>query len=138
MMAWGGGMNTAMTADSQAAAVGLVDAENAFDMAFSEVLPRQLEAINERFHDRVHKIKLLKNRAETGGIKQVDKMADIVPLLFAHSAYKSYPESWLVEKRWDRLGRWLDIFESKRGRRTTTRRSKHHLIAKSIRRLPPV
>ena len=37
-------------------------------------------------------------------------MADVVPLLFVHSAYKSYPENWLMEKKWDRLGRWLDTF----------------------------
>ena len=108
-------MNTAMTVDSQAnRLVNLVDAENPFDMAFAEVLPRQLEAINERFQDRVHKIKLLKNRAEVGGIKQVNKMADIVPLLFAHTAYKSYPESWLVEQKWDRLGRWLETVSTNR------------------------
>jgi hypothetical protein len=108
-------MNTAMTIDSQAERlVSLVDAENPFDMAFAEVLPRQLEAINERFQDRVHKIKLLKNRAETGGVRQVSNMADLVPLLFAHTAYKSYPESWLVEQKWDRLGRWLDTVSSNR------------------------
>jgi hypothetical protein len=108
-------MNTAMTLDSQVSQlVSLVDAENPFDMAFSEVLPRQLEAINERFQDRVHKIKLLKNRAETGAITQVRRMADVVPLLFAHTAYKSYPEGWLVEQKWDRLGRWLDTVSTNR------------------------
>ena len=72
--------------------VGLVNTENPFDMPFSEALPRQLEAINERFKDRVDKIKLLQNRAESGGIAEIRRMADIVPLLFAHTAYKSYPE----------------------------------------------
>ena len=33
--------------------------------------------------------------------------ADLVPLLFAHSAYKSYSESWLTEGRWDRMAKWL-------------------------------
>jgi hypothetical protein len=108
-------MNTAVTFNSQVSQlVGLVDAKSPFDMAFSEVLPRQLEAINERFQDRVHKIKLLKNRADTGGITQVRRMADVVPLLFAHTAYKSYPEGWLVEQKWDRLGRWLDTVSTNR------------------------
>ena len=50
--------------------VGLVDTPNPFDMPFSEVLPQQLEAVNERFKDRIEKIKLLQNRAETGGVKR--------------------------------------------------------------------
>ena len=31
----------------------------------------------------------------------------MVPLLFPHTAYKSYPESFLVEEKWDRLIKWL-------------------------------
>jgi len=30
-----------------------------------------------------------------------------VPLLFPHSAYKSYPERFLTDGKWDRLGKWL-------------------------------
>jgi hypothetical protein len=30
-----------------------------------------------------------------------------VPLLLPHTAYKSYPESFLTEKKWDRLTKWL-------------------------------
>ena len=29
-------------------------------------------------------------------------------LLFAHTAYKSYPDSWFNEGKWDRMGLWLD------------------------------
>jgi len=94
--------------------VSLVDAENPFDMPFSEVLPRQLEAVNERLRSRIDRIKLLRNRAETAGITEIRRMADMVPLLFAHTAYKSYPESWLTEKKWTGLGRWLDTVSSYR------------------------
>ena len=94
--------------------VSLIDTENPFDIPHAEVLPRQLEAINERFQDRVGRIKLLKNRAEEGGIAEVRSMADVVPLLFAHTAYKSYPESWLIEGKWDRLGKWLDTVSTYR------------------------
>jgi hypothetical protein len=83
-------------------------------MSFAELLPRQIEAINARFQDRVGKIRLLQNRAEEGGVSEVRRMADIVPLLFAHTAYKSYPESWLVDQRWDRLGKWLDTVSTNR------------------------
>ena len=115
-------MNAVVNLDSQVdRLVGLVDTENPFDMPFSEVLPRQLEAINERFKDRVEKIKLLQNRAEIGGITEIRRMADVVPLLFAHTAYKSYPEGWLIEQKWDRLGRWLDTVSTNRVRPMDTR-----------------
>ena len=100
--------------------IGAVDTENPFDIPFSELLPRQLEAIHERFKDRIDKIKLLQNRAETGGITEIRRMADIVPLLFAHTAYKTYPEGWLVEQKWDRMGRWLDTVSSHRVERMDT------------------
>jgi len=50
------------------------------------------------FKSRVDKIKLLRNRAEAAGLTEIRRMADVVPLLFAHTAYKSYPEAWLIEK----------------------------------------
>jgi hypothetical protein len=114
-------MNTAVTFDSEVdRLVSLVDAEDSFDYDYAEVLPRQLEAIDERFRDRVHKIKLLQNRAETAGITAVRQMYDVVPLLFAHTAYKSYPESWLSEQKWDRMGRWLDTVSTHRVERMDT------------------
>src|SRR6187431_1098680 len=67
----------------------------------------QLDAANERFETRVDQIPLLKNRAQSGGVSSIDSRDDLVPLLFAHSTYKSYGEGWLVEGQWDRMGRWL-------------------------------
>jgi hypothetical protein len=93
----------------------LVDAGNdGFDYVPEDMLPRQIQAADERFKDRVEKIKLLQNRAETGGVGEIRSMADIVPLLFAHTAYKSYPENWLIEQKWDRLGKWLDTVSTYR------------------------
>ena len=92
----------------------MVEDADPFDMPHEEALPRQLEAIDERFQDRVGKIKLLANRAEEGEVKQVRSMHDVVPLLFAHTAYKSYPESWLIDEKWDRMGKWLDTVSTNR------------------------
>lgn len=94
--------------------LSLVDDENPFWMDEAELLPKQLTAINEVFQDRIGKIKLLKNRAETGNITEIKSKADIVPLLFAHTVYKSYPEKWLFEGKWDRLCRWLDTVSTNR------------------------
>ena len=102
-------MDMPVEAKSEAnALVALIDEANPYDMSFEELLPRQIKAVNERFQEQVGLIKLLRNRAETGNVSEVAKMEDVVPLLFAHTAYKSYPESWLFEGKWDRLGKWLE------------------------------
>lgn len=82
--------------------------EQRFDVPYSELLPQQVEAVNERLQENRDAIKLLNRRAEDGGIDKVGTLADVVPLLFPHTAYKSYPESWLMDSRWDRLTKWLD------------------------------
>jgi hypothetical protein len=94
--------------------IAQVDAANPFDYEPADLLPKQIAAIDERFQDRVHKIKLLQNRADAGKVAQVQCMEDVVPLLFAHTAYKSYPEGWLSEQKWDRMGRWLDTVSTTR------------------------
>src|SRR5262245_53872822 len=92
----------------------LVDAPDRFDIPHAELLPVQLEAANELLQDRVGKIRLLRHRAESGGVEAIRRVEDVVPVLFAHTAYKSYPESWLTEGRWDRLGKWLDTLSTHR------------------------
>jgi len=85
----------------------LVGANDCFDIAPDELLPVQLEAAHERLQSQIGGIGLLANRAASVGINEVNEPADLVPLLFAHTAYKSYAEGWLNERRWDRMGRWL-------------------------------
>jgi hypothetical protein len=87
---------------------GLVAAEDRYDIPFAALRDAQVAAIDERFQARKDAIKLLGRRARDAGLGAVRELADAVPLLFPHTAYKSYPESWLVEQRWDRLGKWLD------------------------------
>ncbi len=91
---------------------GLVDSEDRYDIPYEELRDKQIEAVNERFQDRKGKIKLLAHRAQQGGIEEVRSLEDIVPLLFPHTAYKSYPESFLLEEKWDRLGKWLDTIST--------------------------
>lgn len=87
--------------------LSLRDREDRFDTPAAELLAMQLDAANERFETRVGQIPLLKNRAQGGGVSSIDSRDDLVPLLFAHSTYKSYGEGWLVEGQWERMGRWL-------------------------------
>lgn len=90
----------------------LVAADNRYDIAYEDLRPLQIAAANERLQERVGKIKLLGHRAKEAYITQIRDMAEIVPLLFAHTTYKSYPEGWLTEQKWDRLGKWLETVSS--------------------------
>lgn len=87
--------------------VKLVGADDCFDIDPIDLLPVQLEAANERLAAQARRIPLLANRAESGGIDDIAQPADLVPLLFAHTTYKTYAEGWLNDGRWDRMGRWL-------------------------------
>lgn len=85
----------------------MIDDKDRYDVPPDDLLATQLQAANDLFRDRLAKIPLLENRAAEGGITSVRSREELLPLLFAHTAYKSYPEGWLAEKKWDRLGRWL-------------------------------
>ncbi len=85
----------------------LVDSEDRFAYSHAELGETQVEALNERFQERKDRIKLLAHRAGGAGTREIRSRNDVVPLLFPHSVYKSYPESFLTDERWDRLGKWL-------------------------------
>lgn len=93
---------------------GLVADDKRYDYASSELRETQLEALNERFQERKDKIKLLGHRAAEANLSEVRSLDDIVKLLLPHTAYKSYPESFLMDERWDRLGKWLDTVSTHR------------------------
>ncbi|WP_166904422.1 hypothetical protein [Mycobacterium sp. DL440] len=94
-----------MTAVDQLLA--LQTAPDRYDVAPAEVQGLQIEAVNERFAARVDQIPLLRNRAQSAQIDNVAERTDLVQLLFAHGAYKSYAQSWLTGGRWDRMAKWV-------------------------------
>ena len=85
----------------------LVAAEDRFDYSHGELRETQLAALDERFQERKDRIKLLGHRAREAGIAEIRRREDMVPLLFPHSVYKSYPESFLIAEKWGHLGKWL-------------------------------
>jgi hypothetical protein len=85
----------------------LVNSDDRFAVPYADLRDAQVEAMNERFQDRNERIKLLAFRAKEAGVSDIRSRDDMVPLLFPHTAYKSYPESFLTEQKWDRLGKWL-------------------------------
>lgn len=92
----------------------LVDADDRYAIPLADLLPVQLEAARERLARHGAAIRLVRNRVEETGVKRLEEPADLIPLLFAHTAYKSYPESWLEKNRWELLNRWLDTVSAMR------------------------
>jgi hypothetical protein len=78
-----------------------------FGLPYSEIRDTQIAAMNERLQEQIDRIKLVKLRAQDADISEIRELGDVVPLLLPHTAYKSYPESFLTEKKWDRLTKWL-------------------------------
>lgn len=68
----------------------------------------RLAAANERLAQQRPHIRALDMRAADLGIDRVKSVEELVPLLFAHSVYKSYPESFITQGRWKNMSAWLD------------------------------
>ena len=72
----------------------------------------QREAMARRFAEHRESISMLRKLADRLGIKELREFDDVVPLFFAHTAFKSYPASLLDKKRFDLMTKWLDTLTS--------------------------
>jgi hypothetical protein len=80
----------------------------------AELEPLWLQAANERLAQQRARIPVLGRLADEVGITEIRSFDDLVPLLFAHSNYKSYPERFIAKGRWDLMNKWLDTLSSVR------------------------
>jgi len=78
----------------------------------AELEPLQLESMKRRFADHRQSIEMLRNLADRLEIKELSEFDDVVPLFFAHTAFKSYPAALLDKKRFDLMTKWLDKLTS--------------------------
>jgi hypothetical protein len=86
-----------------------------FDWSFTRMLslPReeidrlQLAALRYRFDCMRNRIGYLKKLADALAIDRIVAIDDVVPLLFDHTIYKSYPSSLLIKNRFDLVTAWL-------------------------------
>ncbi|MGF6222449.1 hypothetical protein [Pseudomonas sp. YL-218 TE3947] len=83
---------------------------HAFDQPQAQVHELQLLAAQELFEVRIEQIPLLRHRAEEAGITRIDSLEQLVPLLFSHTVYKSYPQTFIDNNQWDRMLQWLQTF----------------------------
>lgn len=71
----------------------------------------QREALVARFETlrpTVAALDKLADRQGVGGLDGGDPFADVVPILFDHRVYKSYPLSLIERRQFDRLTAWMD------------------------------
>ena len=74
----------------------------------AELAELQRQAMVRRFTEHRESIEMVRKLADRLEIESVENFDDIVPLMFSHTAYKSYPAALLENGRWDLLTRWLD------------------------------
>lgn len=83
------------------------------DLQTWQSLPRadidaiQREALKQRFASLRDRVPLLKKLADTEGVTRIDELDDVVPLLFEHTVFKSYPPSLLEKRNFTQITRWL-------------------------------
>lgn len=89
-----------------------MDTPDPFGNAPDSLAELQLEAVRERFADMVTRVPVLARRAKEVGITEIDTLDDLVPLLFAHTNYKSYPEAFIDNWQWKHMNMWLPTMSS--------------------------
>ena len=83
------------------------DPKEVMKIPYEEYYPLQIATLKKRFNELLPKIKVLNRAAKDKEISEVDHERDIVPLLLAHSTYKTYPEKYLSDNKWDKMNNWL-------------------------------
>lgn len=68
----------------------------------------QVAAVRLRFEELRDAVPTLHAMAAEQGVDAIGALDDVVPVLFQHSVYKSYPASLLLRNRFTELTRWLD------------------------------
>ena len=92
--------------------IDLVHVEDPLTAAPDDLLQVQLVAAQERLAQRRSQIRVLDQRAIDRGVETIAKLEDIVHLLFSDATYKSYPENFLDQRRWDRMTHWFQTLSS--------------------------
>ena len=85
--------------------------DNTFDQGY-RLSRTELDAFHKhwtakRFAQLRPQIPFLDKLAKEHGIESLKETVDVLPLLFAHTVYKSYPLSYLERNRFDKLTKWL-------------------------------
>jgi len=91
-----------------------------FDMSYTKMqtVPRglldelQKEALSMRFEQQRDRIPTLTKMANRQGIESVNEFNDVLPVMFEHTVYKSYPPYLLEQRQFDKLTTWMNRLTS--------------------------
>jgi hypothetical protein len=72
----------------------------------------QRAALSARFAEMRERVPMLARLADHQGVSELTELEHVVPLLFEHTMYKSYPLALLEGGRFDMLTGWLDRLTS--------------------------
>lgn len=72
-----------------------------------EVESFRLMLLQKRFRDLRSNVSTLDKLAELQGVSTIEQLDDVIPILFQHQTYKSYPMSLLEKGKFDALTKWL-------------------------------
>src|SRR6201993_3051478 len=72
----------------------------------------QRQAMGIRFREHYQSIEMLRKVADRLGVTALDEFNDVAPLLFSHTAFKSYPAALIDKKRFDLMTKWLNKLTS--------------------------
>ncbi|PJI47298.1 MAG: hypothetical protein CTR55_20325 [Pseudomonas sp.] len=67
----------------------------------------QLTALQQRFGELRDNVPTLKKLADAQAVERVEQFDDVVPLLFEHTVFKSYPPSLLEKNNFTAINKWL-------------------------------
>ncbi len=76
-------------------------------IAREDLAALQLEGLKQRFNALRDQIPMLKKLADAQGIDRIETVDDVVPLLFEHTMYKSYPPSLLENGKFGEINKFL-------------------------------
>ena len=83
-----------------------------YDIPEAELRPLHIAAAQEALETQRQSIPILDKRAKEMGVDKIRSLDDMVPLLFAHTNYKSYPATFLSQGRWKQLLQWLSLIST--------------------------
>lgn len=82
--------------------------EQIFSMSREQVDRVQLSGLQRRLAELVQKLPRLRKLANANRISSINDINDIVPLLYPHTEYKSYPLSLIDNCQFEHLNAWLN------------------------------
>lgn len=78
-----------------------------FSISRDKLEKLQLEALKCRFDSLRENVSMLKKMADGNNIDAIERLEDVIPVLFKHTIYKSYPASLLSKNKFEKLTKWL-------------------------------